>query len=375
MGHEIGRGLDSRTKRKRSRSEEGASSKPCAAPPSPLRQDQPDRLPTQKQPLSLASANGYQMAAHTSHENSAAHARLNLLSRATETVKHLDAGSAELIQMQKMDAIGQLASGITHDFRNVLQAIMSGIDLIEARADDPEQVRRLATSLMRMAEHGAGLTQRLLAFARRQELKREAVGLPALLEGVAELLLRTLGTKVRVEVGALPGGLWQPFVDPCQLELALLNLGINARDAMSGQGTLRLCACNVGFPEFDRRHVASTSAENRFRGEERRGPPLALDCGDYVLLTVSDTGRGMDEETLGRAAEPFFTTKPAGKGSGLGLAMVYGFVTQHGGALRLRSQLGKGTSVELWMPCQRPAAGRWCTNRDLEALAVGRRGV
>ena len=158
---------------------------------------------------------------------------------------------------------------------------------------------------------------------------------------------------MRVEVGALPAGLWRPFVDPSQLELALLNLGINARDAMSGQGTLRLCARNVGFPEFDRRQVAINSADCSPQGTERRGPPLALDWGDYVLLTVSDTGSGMDEETLGRAAEPFFTTKPAGKGNGLGLAMVYGFVTQHGGALRLRSQLGKGTSVELWMPCQR----------------------
>ena len=258
--------------------------------------------------------------------------------------------------MQKMEAIGQLASGITHDFRNVLQSIMSGIDLIDARADDPKQVRRLAASLMRVAEHGAGLTQRLLAFARRQDLKREAVSLPSLLEGASELLVRTLGTKVRVEVDASVVGLWSPFVDPGQLELALLNLGLNARDAMSGQGTLRFCARNVGVPEFDRRHRADSSPKGRFQGRERRGPPLVLEWGNYVLLTVSDTGSGMDEETLGRAAEPFFTTKPAGKGSGLGLAMVYGFLAQHGGALRLRSQLGKGTSVELWMPCQKLAS-------------------
>jgi signal transduction histidine kinase len=295
------------------------------------------------------------MSAHTSHENPAAQARLRLLSLAAERVKHLDPLSAELIQMQKMDAVGQLASGITHDFRNVLQAIMSGIDLIETRADEPEQVRRLAASLMRVAEHGAELTQRLLSFARRQELKREVVNLPVLLHGVAELLVRTLGTKVHVDVDAPLAGLWQPFVDPSQLELALLNLGINARDAMSGQGTLRLCVRNVGLPASDRRNLSTISAD-RFRSEERRGPPLALDYGDYVLLTVSDTGSGMDEETLGRAAEPFFTTKPAGKGSGLGLAMVYGFVTQHRGALRLKSQLGKGTSVELWMPCQELAA-------------------
>ncbi len=176
-----------------------------------------------------------------------------------------------------------------------------------------------------------------------------------MLDGVAELLVRTLGTKVRVEVDASLAGLWQPFVDPGQVELTLLNFGINARDAMSGQGTLRLCVRNVGLPASDRRNLASISAD-RFRSEERRGPTFALDCGDYVLLTVSDTGSGMDEETLGRAAAPFFTTKPAGKGSGLGLAMVYGFVTQHRGALRLKSQLGKGTSVELWMPCQELAA-------------------
>ena len=258
--------------------------------------------------------------------------------------------------MQKMDAIGQLASGITHDFRNVLQAIMSGIDLIEARADDPKHVRRLAASLMRVAEHGTGLTQRLLTFARRQELKLEAVSVPTLLEGITELLLRTLGAQVRVDVEALPAGLWQPFVDPGQLELAILNLGINARDAMSGQGTLRLCARNVAVPEFDRRHMLNNAADGRYKGKERRGLPLVLDPGDYVLLTVSDTGTGMNDETLRRAIEPFFTTKPAGKGSGLGLAMVYGFVTQHGGALRLKSQLGRGTLVELWMPCQKLAA-------------------
>jgi len=214
-----------------------------------------------------------------SHENSAAGARVYLLSRATGAVKHLDALSAELIQMQKMDAIGQLASGITHDFRNVLQAIMSGIDLIDARADDPKQVRRLAASLMRVAEHGAGLTQRLLAFARQQELKREAVSLLALLEGVAELLLRTLGTKVRVDVEVLPAGLWQPFVDPGQLELALLNLGINARDAMSGQGTLRLCARNVGLPEFDRRQVMGNSADDKSQGKERGAVATCVEIG------------------------------------------------------------------------------------------------
>jgi len=290
------------------------------------------------------------MTVHTFQGTSAAQSRLRLLSHATETVKQLDVASAELIQMQKMNAVGQLASGITHDFRNVLQAIMSGIDLIEARAHDPDQVRRLAASLMRVTEHGVELTQRLLAFARRQDVKPEAIDLPALLESVAGLLLRTLGSNVHVEVEAPPAGLWQPLIDPGQLELALLNLGINARDAMSGQGTLRLCARNVGLPEFERRHAASTSAD-KLQRKERRGPPLVLDCGDYVLLTVSDTGSGMDGETLERATEPFFTTKPAGKGSGLGLPMVYGFVTQHRGALRLRSQLGKGTAVELWLPC------------------------
>jgi len=294
--------------------------------------------------------NGNQMTVHTFQGASAAQARLRLLNRATETVKHLDIASAELIQMQKMNAVGQLASGITHDFRNVLQAIMSGIDLIEVRAHDPDQVRRLAASLMRVTEHGVELTQRLLAFARRQEVKPEAIDLAALLKSAAELLLRTLGSKVHVEVETPPASLWQPLIDPGQLELALLNLGINARDAMSGQGTLRLCARNVGLPEFERRHAASASA-GKLQGAERRGPPLVLDCGDYVLLTVSDTGSGMDGETLERATEPFFTTKPPGKGSGLGLPMVYGFVMQHRGALRLRSQPGKGTSVELWLPC------------------------
>ena len=311
------------------------------------------------------------MTVHTLQGASATQARLRLLSRATETVKRLDVASAELVQMQKMNAVGQLASGITHDFRNVLQAIMSGIDLIEVRAHDPDQVRRSAASLMRIAEHGVELTQRLLAFARRQDVKPEAANLPALLDNAAELLLRTLGSKVRVEVETPPAGLWRPLVDPGQLELALLNLGINARDAMSGQGTLRLCARNVGLPEFERRHTASVSAD-KLRREERRGPPLALDCGDYVLLAVSDTGSGMDGETLERATEPFFTTKPAGKGSGLGLPMVYGFVTQHGGALRLRSRLGKGTSVELWLPC---ATARRQTSSNGHGTAPSRRAL
>lgn len=305
------------------------------------------------------------MTVHTFQEASAAQSRLRLLNRATETVKQLDIASAELIQMQKMNAVGQLASGITHDFRNVLQAIMSGIDLIEVRAHDPDQVRRLAASLMRVSEHGVELTQRLLAFARRQDVRPEAINLLALLESVAGLLLRTLGSKVHVEVETPPSGLWQPLIDPGQLELALLNLGINARDAMSGQGTLRLCARNVGLPEFERRHGASTSVD-RPQQNERRGPPLVLDCGDYVLLTVSDTGSGMDSETLERATEPFFTTKPAGKGSGLGLPMVYGFVTQHGGALRLRSQLGKGTSVELWLPCAAVRQQASCNDHGTE---------
>lgn len=275
--------------------------------------------------------------------------RANLQARAAQTVGRIDPMTAELIQMRKMDALGQLAAGVTHDFRNVLQTIMSTIDLINARADDPGQVRRLAASLMRVAEHGAGLTKRLLAFARRQELNQEAVDLPTMLGGISELLARTLGPSVRVEVEPLAADLWQPFVDVGQLELALLNLGINARDAMCGHGLLRLGALNVAIPEVDRRSSRTISADRRL-ADDRRGVPLALSYGDYVLLTVADDGCGMDEETLARAAEPFFTTKQTGEGNGLGLSMVHGFATQHGGALRLRSQKGRGTTVELWLP-------------------------
>jgi signal transduction histidine kinase len=269
--------------------------------------------------------------------------------RVAQTISGLDSMSAELIHMQKMDALGQLAAGVTHDFKNVLQTIISIIDLIDTRADEPEQVHRLTASLMRVAERGVGLTQRLLAFARRQELQQEAVNLPAVMEGILQLLVHALGSNIHIEVEPMPANLWQPFVDVSQLELALLNLGINARDAMCGHGSLRLSAQNVVIPEVDRRSLANIST-NRELADERRGAPLALNCGNYILLIVADDGCGMDEETLARAAEPFFTTKRAGKGSGLGLSMVHGFATQHGGTLRLRSQQGKGTSVELWLP-------------------------
>ncbi len=282
-------------------------------------------------------------------EISLAHPQTELQRRATDQVGHLDALAGELIQARKMDALGHLASGITHDFRNVLQTIISGLDLIEARAHDPEHVRRLAASLMRVAEHGVGLTQRLLAFARRQELTLAVVDLVQVMGSVAEVLARTLGTKIHVAVEPPSADLWRAFTDAGQLELALLNLGINARDAMAHGGTLRLRARNATIPQFDRRRPAPPSMQSSPR-VERRGPPLVLGYGDYVLVTVSDTGSGMDAETLARAAEPFFTTKPADQGTGLGLSMVHGFATQHGGALRLSSRPGHGTSVEIWLP-------------------------
>ena len=201
---------------------------------------------------------------------------------------------------------------------------------------------------MHVAEHGVALTQRLLAFSRNEKLKREAVDLPSILEGVSELLARTLGAMVHVKTDPLAKDLWRPFIDASQFELALLNLGINARDAMDGQGRLRFRARNASIPKVDRR--STTNLGTQAPVAERRGPPIELACGDYLLVEVSDTGSGMDEATLARAAEPFFTTKPAGKGSGFGLSMVHGFATQHGGALRLKSQLGHGTTVELWLP-------------------------
>lgn len=253
----------------------------------------------------------------------------------------------ELLQTCKMAALGELASGITHDFRNILQTVISTLELIESRSDDAAEVRRIVASALCASERGIGLTNRLLAFSRCEAVEAKPARLLPSLEGVTETLARTVGAGMKVRLEAPPAGLWQAVINPTELELALINLGINARDAMPDGGSINLAARNVTIPQIERR---ATERPPRHDGIERRGPALPLPGGDYVAITVGDTGIGMDAATLAQAVKPFFTTKSAGKGTGLGLAMAHTMVAERRGALRLKSKLGRGTMVELWLP-------------------------
>jgi len=235
---------------------------------------------------------------------------------------------SQLIQAQKMDAIGKLTGGIAHDFNNLLAAVIGGLGLIERRAELDEEQQRVLGMTRRAAEQGSELVRRLLAFARRQRLQPRPVRLAQLEEAVSDLLTHTLGGLVKIE-WQVDEGIWTAFVDQAQLELALVNLIINARDAMPVGGTVTILAEN--------RHVADEAV-----------PGIA--GGDYVRLVVQDTGTGISPEHLEKVMEPFFTTKDVGKGSGLGLSMVYGFAKQSNGIFRLESELGRGTTAELWLP-------------------------
>ena len=244
---------------------------------------------------------------------------------------------AALRQAQKLEALGSLTGGVAHDFNNLLMIILGSLELLGRRlpADDARAARLLDAAL-EGARRGAALTTRLLAFARQQELAPVPLDARTLLGALRPMLVHLLGPTIVIEED-LPADLWNLRADPSQLDLALLNLAANARDAMPEGGTLRLAA----------RNAAIIPAESSFIGTPIR--PAAV-AGEYVVLTVSDTGAGMDEAALARAAEPFFTTKGPGKGTGLGLSMVHGFVVQSGGALQLSSQPGAGTSVDLWLP-------------------------
>lgn len=240
---------------------------------------------------------------------------------------------AQLFEAQKLDTIGQLTGGVAHDFNNLLMAVLGSLTLLEKRLPgDDAQSRRLVQNALQGAQRGAALTQRLLAFSRRQELKPEPVGLQQLVAGMDELLKRALGQGVRPLVD-FPPGLPAVLVDSNQLELALLNLALNARDAMPEGGTF-------------------TVAANVELGVMPNTQPR-LTAGDYVRIRVTDTGVGMDEATLAKATEPFFTTKGPGKGTGLGLSMVHGLAAQSGGLLRIESTPGVGTTMELWLPIAR----------------------
>ncbi len=250
--------------------------------------------------------------------------------RVRQEVAAREEAQARLSHAQRMEALGQLAGGIAHDFNNVLQSVGGGARLIEAKPDDLARVRRIAGMISEAAARGSSITSRLLAFSRRADLRVEPVDAAELLAGVQEVLSHTLGAGLTVEVkaaDALP-----PFLtDKGQLETVLINLAANARDAMEGRGAITLTAETVS---------AGQSGETFAH----------LPPGRYVRLSVADTGCGMTPEVLARASEPFFTTKPRGKGTGLGLAMARGVAEQSGGGLRIRSAPGEGATVSLWFP-------------------------
>ena len=246
----------------------------------------------------------------------------------------LDQAREALAQAQKMEAIGQLTGGVAHDFNNLLMAVLGSLELLRKRLPDDPKTARLLDNAVQGAQRGAALTQRMLAFARRQELKPEAVDLPDLVRGMTDLLRRSIGPLVRIET-RFPLGLARAMVDAHQCELALLNLTVNARDAMPAGGTITIAGREAG------------SADT-----------ASLPEGRYVCLSVADTGTGMDAETLARAQEPFFTTKGVGKGTGLGLSMVQGLAAQSRGRLLLKSRLGEGTTAEMWLPMADGSAHR-----------------
>ncbi len=235
---------------------------------------------------------------------------------------------AALQQAQKMEAVGQLTGGVAHDFNNLLAAVLGNLELAMAKVTD-EAALRLLGKAERAALRGAKLTRQLLAFSRVQHLDPQTVDLNALVAGMGELLVRTIGSTVRVKM-ALEPQLWPATADPSQVELVLLNLALNGRDAMRGGGRLTIATGNVAADDPER--------------------PQELAPQDYIRVSVGDTGTGMSEEVLAKAFEPFFTTKDVGEGTGLGLSQVYGIVRQSGGTVTISSELGRGTTAAIYLP-------------------------
>ncbi len=250
-----------------------------------------------------------------------------LEARVLERTAELEAAHAQLRQSQKLEAMGSLTGGVAHDFNNLLTPIVGALDMLQRRGVGGEREQRLIAVAAQSAERAKTLVQRLLAFSRRQPLQPVAVDLGQLVKSMADLVSSTSGPQIRVAVD-VADDLPPANADPNQLEMALLNLSVNARDAMPDGGTLRI----------------SVSASTLGAGG------AGLKPGRYVCLSVADTGVGMDEATLARAVEPFFSTKGFSKGTGLGLSMVHGLALQLGGALTIKSKVGLGTNVELWLP-------------------------
>ena len=235
---------------------------------------------------------------------------------------------AALQQAQKMEVIGQMTGGVAHDFNNLLTAVLGNLELAARRGKD-ENIRRYLEGATQAAQRGAKITSQLLAFSRTQRLQTEPIDLNAIVTAMGDLLFRTIGATVRIET-ILEGSLWPATADPSQIESVILNLAVNARDAMTEGGRLTIATANV--PHGD------------------RTKPAELPSGDYVSVCVRDTGTGMTEEVLGKAFEPFYTTKPVGSGTGLGLSQVYGIAKQTGGTVAIDTKVGKGTTVTVYLP-------------------------
>jgi PAS domain S-box-containing protein len=273
----------------------------------------------------------------------------------SERTRELQAAQERLAHAQRMEALGQLAGGIAHDFNNILQAVQGGTALIERRPADAEAVVRLARVVLDAAERGAAITRRLLYFSRRGDLRAEPVDPVALQTGVREILRHTMGGGIEVGLNLEPD-LPPLLADKGQLETVLINLAANGRDGMAGMGLLTL-----------------TAARETLRSDQAIGHPAQLNPGSYVRLSVSDTGSGMDAATLARATDPFFTTKPVGQGTGLGLAMARGFAEQSGGGLHIASVPGLGTAVTMWFPVAKGAAHAALSDAEPAAGALVRR--
>ncbi len=258
-----------------------------------------------------------------------------LEARIETAVAEREVAQEALRQSQKMEAMGQLTGGVAHDFNNLLTPIVGSLDLLQRKGLGGEREQRLIAGAVQSADRARTLVQRLLAFARRQPLQPVPVDVVKLISGMGGLVSSTTGPQIRVTVEAADD-LPSAVADPNQLEMAILNLAVNARDAMPDGGTLRISASHASV---------------------RAGHRSKLKPGHYIYLSVADTGAGMDEATLGRAVEPFFSTKGVGKGTGLGLSMVHGLASQLGGALLIQSQPGLGTNVELWLPQSSTIAG------------------
>jgi signal transduction histidine kinase len=286
--------------------------------------------------VAAALDTAHRSTARLNHELNVLNATLEERVR-TEIAERMKAEQA-LRQAQKMEAIGQLTGGVAHDFNNLLTVMMGSLDAMNRQlggapdALDLQRMRRSCSMALQAAQRAASLTARLLAFSRRQPLEPKPLNADRLIHSLADMLQRLLGETVKLEVVSTPG-LWLALADPNELEHAVLNIVVNARDAMPEGGHLTLETANVYLDE-----------------DYLQSIPEPVQPGQYVMLSVTDTGHGMAPDTLEHIFEPFFTTKDAGKGTGLGLSQVYGFIRQSGGHVRVYSELGSGTTVKLYLP-------------------------